>query len=70
MPSFSEIIGVIVTVFVLLTASGRQDLACKAIGEMRKVALTNSRSDWGCPSVFNRKTACTSYDSKRYRWRR
>lgn len=67
MPSFSEIIGVIVTAFVLLTASGRQDLAWKAIAEMRKVALTNARSDWGCPSVFNRKTACNSYDPSRYR---
>jgi hypothetical protein len=67
MPSLSEVIGVIVTVFVLLAASGRQDLAWKAIGEMRKIALVNARSDWGCPSVFNRQSACNSYDPNRYR---
>ena len=67
MPSFSEIIGVIVTFIVLSTAAGRGDLVWKTIGEMRKAAIVNTRADWGCPSVFNKKTACNSYDPARYK---
>lgn len=65
MPSFSEAVGVIVTLIVLAVASGREDLVWRAVVEVRKVALANARTDWGCPSVFNRG-ACTSYDPARY----
>ena len=66
MPSFSEAIGVIVTFIVLSTASGHGDVAWKTIGGIRRVAMTNARRDFGCPSIFN-KGACNSYNSKRYR---
>ena len=66
MPSFSEIIGVIVTFIVLTTASGQGDVVWKVIGQVRRVAISNARQDWGCPSVFI-STACKSYDSKSYR---
>ena len=66
MPSFSEVIGVIVTWIVLATASGHGDAVWKVIGEVRRVAITNARQDWGCPSLTGR-TACTSYDPARYR---
>jgi len=66
MPSFSEAVGVIVTLIVLAVASGRQDLVWRGIAEVRKVALANARKDWGCPSVFNRG-ACSSYDPAHYR---
>jgi hypothetical protein len=67
MPSFSEIIGVIVTFIVLATASGHGGVVWKAIGEFRRIAITNARQGWGCPSVFNGRSVCTSYDSARYR---
>jgi hypothetical protein len=66
MPSFSETIGVIATFIVLSTAAGHGDVVWKTIAEIRRVAITNSRQDFGCPSIFN-KGACKSYDPKRYR---
>ena len=66
MPSFLEAMGVIVTFIVLSTASGHGDVVWKAIAEVRRVAITNARQDFGCPSIFT-KDACKSYDSSRYR---
>ena len=66
MPSFSEIVGVIVTWIVLATASGHGDVVWRVIGEVRRVAITNARQDFGCPSIFN-SGACSSYDSARYK---
>ena len=63
MPSFSEIIGTIVTFIVVSTASGHGDWTWKAISEVRKVAISQTDEDWGCPSIFN-KNACRSYDAK------
>ena len=67
MPSFSEAVGVIVTFIVLSVASGRGDLVWKTIGELRRVAITNAHQDWGCPSIFAGKSACTTYDPARYK---
>jgi hypothetical protein len=66
MPSFSEAMGVIVTFIVLTTASGHGAVVLKAIAGIRRVAITNSRQDFGCPSIFN-KGACSSYSSSRYK---
>ncbi len=66
MPSFSDAIGVIVTIIVLSTASGHGDIVRKTIAGIRQVAITNSRQDFGCPSIFN-KGACSSYDPLRYK---
>ena len=66
MPSFSEAMGVIVTFIVLSTASGHGDVVWKAIAEIRRVATTNARQDFGCPSIFN-KGACSNYDPSRYK---
>ena len=66
MLSFSEIMGVIVTFIVLTTASGHGEVVWIVIAEVRHVAITNAKSDFGCPSVFNKK-ACTSYNPGRYR---
>jgi hypothetical protein len=65
MPSFSEIVGVVVTFIVLSTASGHGDIVWKVIGEVRRVAVSNARQEWGCPSIANRG-ACDLYDSRRY----
>lgn len=67
MPSFSEAMGVIVTFIVLSTATGHGDVVWKAIAEVRRVAITNARQDFGCPSIFAGKSACTTYNSVRYR---
>lgn len=66
MPSFAEIVGVIVTFIVLSVASGHGEVVWKSISELRRVALTNAREDWGCPSLTGRP-ACTNYNSAQYR---
>jgi hypothetical protein len=67
MPSFSEIVGVIVTAVVLTVASGRGELVLRTLGELRRVSMTQAHQGWGCPSIFAGKGACTSYDPSRYR---
>ncbi|MBI3558476.1 MAG: hypothetical protein HY074_19575 [Deltaproteobacteria bacterium] len=67
MPSFNEIIGVIATFIVLSTASGHGNVVWEAISKLCRVAITNTRQDWGCPSVFAGRGACASYDPARYR---
>lgn len=66
MPSFSEIVGVIVAFIVLSTASGYGDWVWKGIAELRKVSMSNAKQDWGCPSIFNHG-ACKNYEWARYR---
>ena len=66
MPSFSEVVGVIVIFIVLSAASGHGDWVWKGITEIRRVALSNAHQDWGCPSVWN-KGVCSSYEPARYR---
>lgn len=61
MPSFNEAVGVIVTLIVLTVASGRGEFIWKAIGEVRRVAMINSRKDWGCPSIFD-KGVCGNFE--------
>jgi len=65
-PSLSEIVGIIVTFVVLSVASGHGDLVSKGLAELRRVAITNSRQDWGCPSLFG-SGACKGYHPQRYR---
>jgi len=67
MPSFSEIMGVIVTFVVLSTASGHGGVVWKVIDEVRKVSISNARQSWSCPSIFAGKGACATYDPARYR---
>jgi len=66
MPSFSEVVGVIVTFIVLSVASGRGEVVWKAIGELRRIAIVNAGQSWGCPSIASRD-ACSGYDPGRYR---
>lgn len=65
MPSFNEIIAAIVSVIVLAVASGRGDLVWEGIGEVHRIALQESRREWGCPSLTG-SGACSSYDPARY----
>jgi len=64
MPSFNEIIAAIVSVIVLAFASGRGDLVWKGVGEVRRIAITNARQDWGCPSLWG-GGGCSGYRSIR-----
>jgi len=66
MPSFSEIVGVIVTFVVLSTASGHGDWVWRGIANAQHAAMNQARSDWGCPSIKFRG-ACADYDPARYR---
>ena len=67
MPSFSEVLGVIVIFIVLSIASGHGDGVWKTMAEVRRVAISNARQDWGCPLLFAGRAAGTSYRSLRYR---
>jgi hypothetical protein len=51
MPSFSEIVGVIVTFVVLSTASGHGECVWKGIAYAQHAAMKQARSDWGYPSI-------------------
>ena len=51
MPSFDEFVAVIVAFIVLATASGHGDWVWKGVAEIREIALTNAKQDWGCPSL-------------------
>lgn len=66
MPSFSEIVGIVITFIVLSVTSGHGDYVWKTITEVRKIATKDIKSDWGCPSIFN-DAACRNYDSQRYK---
>ena len=52
MPSFDEIVGTIVGAILLAVASGHGDLVWKTAAQLRRVALVNAHSDWGCSSRF------------------
>ncbi len=58
MPSFTEIMGAVVTFIGLTTASGHGDVVWKIVAEARRVATLNARQDWGCPSTFSGAAAC------------
>ncbi|MEO7163042.1 MAG: hypothetical protein ABI041_08985 [Bdellovibrionia bacterium] len=66
MPSFNEIVGVIVSFVVLSTASGHGDWVWKGIIYTQHAAMKQARSNWGCPSIKFR-SACSEYDPARYR---
>jgi hypothetical protein len=66
MPSFTEVMGVIVIYILLSLTFGHGEGFQSSLVELRKFALTRARQDWGCPSLTG-KAACTSYDSNRYR---
>ena len=53
MPSLKEAVAVITTLVVLAMASGRGDLVWKTLAQVRHHAITNSRMDWGNPSIWD-----------------
>lgn len=66
MPTFSDFVGAIVSIIIFLMVAGRPDLISKAILEVRRIAIEQAHTDWGCPSVANRN-ACKVYDPNLYR---
>ena len=62
MPSFSEIVGVIVSFVVLSVASGHGDWVWRRIAQVHHVAVAQSHQRWGCPSLAG-KIGCSSYNS-------
>jgi hypothetical protein len=68
MPSFNEIVGMIVTFVVLSTAFGHGDGhgVWRGIAIAQHAAMKQARSDWGFPSVA-RRGACSGYNPARYR---
>lgn len=65
MPFFKEAVAVITTFVVLATASGRGDLVRDNLIKLRQHVLKETKKDWGCPSIFNKK-ACTIKDTVSY----
>lgn len=58
--------GAFISLYLACVAIGRPDIPLKLVTEIRVRALAGTTASWGCPSVFH-KTACGSYDPKRYR---
>lgn len=67
MPSFNEITASFVAFYLLAVTTGHSEWIWQSISYLRKVAITESKKDWGCPSIWNSKSACSSYDSTRYK---
>lgn len=55
--AIKDIITVIAAVTLLAYSTGQQEWFWKQIAALRREALIESRKDWGCPSIFNKK-AC------------
>lgn len=54
--SIKDLIVTIATVILLAHSSGRQDWLWKQIAILRHEVLREVRQDWGCPSIFRRKS--------------
>ena len=62
---FSQVLGILVTAFVLLTAAGKGEIVWKGVAYLRYHAIKNAHKSWGCPSTT--KGACNSYDPNLYK---
>lgn len=65
--SLDALVKAFIGFFIACAVIGRPDIPLKAITQLRAQALKGTTASWGCPSVFNRPNACTSYDPKRYK---
>lgn len=55
--ALKEFILIIASIVVIAYATGQREWLWRQIATVRHVALTETKKDWGCPSIFN-KSAC------------
>lgn len=65
--SLDALVKAFIGFFIACAIVGRPDIPIKAIAQLREKSLKGTTASWGCPSVFNKANACTSYDPKRYK---
>lgn len=65
--SLEALIGTFIAFYLGCALIGRPDIPVKVVAEMRAKALTGTSASWGCPSIFAGRSACNSYDPRRYR---
>ena len=65
--AIENLMKVFLTFFIGCCLIGRPDLPLKAITQLRAKALSGTSASWGCPSLFNRGSACSSFDARRYK---
>lgn len=58
--------GVIALFYLSMMVTGHGPEFWQAVKWMKKHVISESKKDWGCPSIFN-KGACNSYDPSRYK---
>lgn len=51
-----DITAAIVAIVILAYSTGHREWLWKQIAAVRQIALTQARQDWGCPSIFNKKS--------------
>ncbi len=55
MPSFQDLIGVIVATYLTCALSGRMDLFYRGLAYAQVDAMNGVSADWGSPSIFRSK---------------
>lgn len=65
--ALATLAGAFAAFYIGCMSIGRPDIPLKVVTELRVKALNGASGSWGCPSVFNHRNACNSYDPKRYR---
>ncbi|MBK7842902.1 MAG: hypothetical protein IPJ71_04290 [Bdellovibrionales bacterium] len=55
--ALKELILLIASIVVIAHATSQREWLWRQIATVRHVALTETKKDWGCPSIFN-KSAC------------
>lgn len=65
--AIATLVKAFIVYYLACAAIGQRDLAFKTVRDLRTKALVAAKTPWGCPSVFVRDNACTTYDPKRYR---
>jgi hypothetical protein len=65
--ALETLVGTFVAFYIGCVSIGRPDIPMKVVTELRVKALAGTRASWNCPSIFNHRDACYSYDPRRYR---
>lgn len=64
--ALQSLAGAFLAFYIACMAVGRPDIPLKLVTELRVRALAGTQASWGCPSIFNHRDACHSYDPRRY----
>lgn len=65
--ALSDLMKVFLAFYIGCCAVGRPDIPFKMVSDVRVKALKGTTASWGCPSIFNRKGDCMTYDPRNYK---